>query len=459
MKPVKTFLTIFCLMLFISLFASQKASAQYSEKQKEILAEKVKSEFCHAWNAYKKYAWGHDALTPLSKSYHDWYTESLLMTPVDAYDTMLLMGLKGEAAEAKQLILEKLSFNKDMRIQNFEVVIRLLGGLISAYEWDGDVKFLDLARDLGDRLLPVFNSPTGMPYGYINLKTGKTDKNISNPAEIGTLFIEFGMLSKLTGKPVYYEKAKKAIVELFNRRSKIGLVGSTINIETGEWVEKESHISGGIDSYYEYLIKGYLLFGDKDMKKMYDESIKAVNKYLWDEKDGRGWYCVVNMETGEKIARTFGALDAFMPAMLSLGGDLKRAKELQRSNFFMWTLYGIEPEQFNYSNDSLVYSSYALRPENIESAYYLYKYTKEDKYLMMVETYLESIIKYCKCDVGYAHLKDVVTKEKSDRMESFLFAETFKYLYLTFAKNTVLDLNKVIFNTEAHPFKKGFVKK
>lgn len=236
------------------------------------------------------------------------------------------------------------------------------------------------------------------------------------------------------------------------------MVGSTINIETGEWVNKESHISGGIDSYYEYLCKGYVLFGDKDMKKMYDESMKAVNKYLWDEKEGRGWYCVVNMETGAKVATTYGALDAFMPALLSLGGDLKRAKELQRSNFFMWTHYGIEPEQFDYAADTMVYKSYALRPENIESAYYLYKYTKEDKYLMMVETYLESIIKYCKSDVGYAHLKNVDTKEKSDNMESFFLAETFKYLYLTFAKESTLDFNKVVFNTEAHPFKKVLAK-
>lgn len=440
------------LLIFAS---SSKIQAQYSEKQKQILADKVKTEFLHAWNAYKKYAWGHDALKPLTKSFHDWYTESLLMTPVDAYDTMVLMGLKEEAQEAKALIFEKLSFDKDMRIQNFEIVIRLLGGLLSAYQIDGDPKFLTLAQDLADRLLPVFDSPTGMPYGYINLKTGKTDKNISNPAEIGTLFLEFGQLSRLTGKQVYYDKSKRAVVELFKRRSPIGLVGSTINIETGEWVDKSSHISGGIDSYYEYLIKGYLLFGDKDMKKMYDESMKAVNKYLWDEADGRGWYCVADMETGVKTTRTYGALDAFMPAMISLGGDVKRAKELQRSNFLMWNLFGIEPEQFDYTTGKEVYAGYALRPENIESAYYLYKYTKEDKYLMMVETYLETIIKHCKCDEGYAHLQNVVTKEKKDAMESFFLAETFKYLYLAFAKDSVLDFNKIIFNTEAHPLKKA----
>ena len=450
------------LFLFVAFLlsgvTSQKIYSQYSEKQKTILAEKVKSEFLHAWNAYKKYAWGNDALSPLSKTFHNWYKESLLMTPVDAFDTMILMGLTDQAKEAKELILEKLSFDKDMRVQNFEIVIRLLGGLLSAYQWDGNPKFLELAQDLADRLMPVFNSPTGMPYGYVNLKTGQTDGKISNPAEIGTLMVEFGMLSKITGKQIYYDKAKKAIVEMYNRRSRIGLVGSTIDIETGEWINKKSHIAGGIDSYYEYLIKSYLLFGDKDFKKMYDESMKAVNKYLYDENDGRFWYCVVDMDKGEKVSTTFGALDAFMPAMLVLGGDLKRAKEIQRSNFLMWTLFGIEPERFNYATDSIKSTGYPLRPENIESAYYLYRSTHDEKYLMMVETYLETIIKHCKCDEGYAHLKNVETKEKDDAMESFFLAETFKYLYLTFAKESTLDLSKVVFNTEAHPFKKLFVK-
>ncbi len=451
-------IVLFLLVAFAALIPLKNVYAQYSEKQKEILAERVKSEFLDAWNAYKKYAWGHDALKPLSKTYHDWYTESLLMTPVDAFDTMILMGLKDEAADAKKLILEKLSFDKDMRVQNFEIVIRLLGGLLSAYQWDGDPGFLALANDLADRLLPVFNSNTGMPYRYVNLKTGAVDGNVSNPAEIGTLLIEFGMLSKITGKPVYYDKAKKAAVELFNRRSSIGLVGSSINIETGEWESSKSHISGGIDSYYEYLLKSYLLFGDEDMKKMYYSSIEAVNKYLWEVVDGRGWYCVADMNTGEKLAHTYGALDAFMPAMLSLGGDVERARELQRSGFLMWNLFGIEPERFDYTTYAPVYEGYPLRPENIESAYYLYKYTRDDKYLMMVETYLETIIKHCKCDEGFAHLASVVTMEKSDDMESFFLAETFKYLYLTFAKDSALDFSSVIFNTEAHPFKKSFAK-
>ena len=72
-----------------------------------------------------------------------------------------------------------------------------------------------------------------MPYRYVNLRTGKVSKPVSNPAETGTLLIEFGTLSKLTGKPIFYEKAKRALVETYNRRSKIGLVGEWINVETG----------------------------------------------------------------------------------------------------------------------------------------------------------------------------------------------------------------------------------
>ncbi|MEX2117517.1 MAG: glycoside hydrolase family 47 protein, partial [Bacteroidota bacterium] len=220
---------------------SRRQSPEYA-----VLADSVRTEFLHAWNSYKQFAWGHDALKPLSKTPHDWYAHSLLMTPVDAFDTMVLMGLKKEAAEAKQIVLDSLRFDYNMEVQAFEITIRLLGGLLSSYELDGDKKFLALATDLGNRLLPVFDSPTGMPYRYVNLLTGKvrSSEKRSNPAEIGTLLIEFGTLSKHTGNPIYFGKAKKALVELFKRRSDIGLVGTWIDVETGEWINESSHISG-----------------------------------------------------------------------------------------------------------------------------------------------------------------------------------------------------------------------
>jgi mannosidase alpha-like ER degradation enhancer 2 len=293
-----------------------------------------------------------------------------------------------------------------------------------------------------------------MPYRYVNLKTGKVSKPVSNPAETGTLMIEFGTLSKLTGKPIFYEKAKRALVETYNRRSKIGLVGEWINVENGAWTNTDSHISGAIDSYYEYLLKCSLLFGDRDCTRMWNDSIVAINKYLADEQPGSElWYGHADMNSGARRATTYGALDAFFPAVLALSGDLKRAKRLQDSSFRMWNEVGIEPEEFDYRARKITSPGYPLRPEIVESTYYLYHYTKDSKYMLMGEKLWRDFVEHCRTEEAYAALKNVQTKEKADSMQSFLFAETFKYFYLLFSPET-LDFDKVIFNTEAHPIRK-----
>ena len=418
------------------------------------LASKVKREFLHAWTNYERYAWGHDALKPLSKGPHDWYGEPLLMSPVDALDTLILMKLDAEVEKTRELIAKNLSFDRDLYVKNFEITIRLLGGLLSGYQLSGDRRLLVLAEDLGRRLLPAFNSPTGMPYVMVNLRTGEVRNPVSNPAETGTLLLEFGTLSKLTGDPVYYEKAKRALVETFKRRSPLGLVGSSINVETGEWLDPESHISGGIDSYYEYLWKCWLLFGDEECREMWQASIPAVQKYLAEESNGELWYGYANMLTGARTKTHYGALDAFFPALLALSGDLDRARRLQTSSFKMWNLNGIEPEVFDYKTNTVVAKSYHLRPEIVESTYYLHHYTRDPEYRRMGKKIFQDFVKYCRTDAGYAALSDMVTKTKRDEMESFVLAETFKYFYLLFAPAETLEFEKIVVNTEAHPLRR-----
>ncbi len=423
---------------------------------RSALAERVRAEFLFAWNAYQAHAKGHDELKPLSNSGHDWHAgATLLVTPVDSLDSLLLLGFKEEAERARDSIVASLSFDRDIEVKNFEITIRLLGGLLSAYQLMRDSRLLGLADDLGQRLLPAFESRTGMPYMFVNLKTGKTRGVESNPAEIGTLLLEFGTLAKLTGKAVYYDRAKNALVQLFDRRSRIGLVGETINVDTGEWTSKASHIGGGIDSYYEYLLKAWLLFGDEDCHRMWRESVEAVNKYLADETEAGLWYGVVDMETGRRTATEYGALQAFFPAVLVLDGDSGRARRLEDSSFRMWTLFGAEPDQFDYkAMKPGNHAGYALRPEIIESAYYLYHATGESRYLEMGRTFLRDLIAHCRTDGGYTILESVVTKEQGDKMPSYFLAETLKYLYLIFAPPETLDLREVVFNTEAHPLRR-----
>jgi mannosidase alpha-like ER degradation enhancer 2 len=464
-------------LLLICVIAGSTAQAQKPINQPQ-LASQVRAEFLHAWNGYKKHAWGHDDLKPLSKTFHDWYAEPLLMTPVDALDTMILMGLKEEARNTREYIARNLSFDKNIDVQNFEITIRLLGGLLSSYQMTGDKRLLNLAEDLGNRLLPVFDSPTGLPYRYVNLKTGKVRGNVTNPAEAGTLLIEFGTLSKLTNKQVFYDKAKRALVEIYNRRSPIGLVGTWINVETGKWTDTDSHISGAIDSYYEYLLKCAILFDDQDCRRMWADSVAAINQYLRDETKGRMkpelWYGHADMNTGKRTATTYGALDAFFPAVLALSGDLNRARLLQESSYKMWMKHGIEPEEINYQTMEVASPGYPLRPEIVESTYYLYHYATSNTsqvrkvglpppssnklnaahYQQMGEMMFRDFVKYCRTAEGYAALKSVVTKEQTDSMQSFLFAETFKYFYLLFAPPRTLEFDKVIFNTEAHPVRR-----
>lgn len=454
-------------IFLLALFSTATLSQRMSESEQRRLAEEVKAEFLHAWNGYKQHCWGHDDLKPITKTCRDWYGTPVLMTPVDSLDSLYLLGFKKEADATREYIVKNLSFDKDISVQNFEIVIRILGGLLTAYQMTDDKRLLALADDLGTRLLPVFDSPTGLPYKDVNLKTGKTSKAVSNPAETGTLIIEFGTLSKLTGKAIYYDKAKRALVETYKRRSPLGLVGTNIDVETGKWTKTDSHVSAEIDSYYEYLLKCSILFGDKDCRDMWEDSIGKVHSYLADEgpdmtsrsrtgsvKVGELWYGHADMNTGKRTATHTGALDAFFPGVLAMDGDLNRARALQDSMFKMWQANGIEPEVYDYKSGKVVHAGYPLRPEIVESTYILYHYTKDPKYLAMGAEMWRDFVRHCRHETAYAGLKSVVTKEKADYMHSFLLAETFKYFYLLFAPAKTLDFNKVVFNTEAHPIRK-----
>src|SRR5436190_23840828 len=142
------------LFALLAAFAMQGCNRSREDSHARQLAASVKTEFLHAWHNYERYAWGHDALRPLSKTPHDWYGQSLLMTPVDALDTLILMKLDAEAARARSLIVNDLSFDRDIYVKNFEITIRLLGGLLSSYQLTGDKAPLERGRRFGQPTAP-----------------------------------------------------------------------------------------------------------------------------------------------------------------------------------------------------------------------------------------------------------------------------------------------------------------
>lgn len=364
---------------------------------RDSLAQCVREEYLRSWQDYKSHAMGFDDVLSVSGQPHNWYGESLLITPIDALDGMILPGLKQEADSLVGYIVRQASWDKDVDVSVFEINIRCLGELLASYEMTGDERLLYLAEDLGKRLLPVFSSSTGMPYRFVNLHSDRISGKVSNPAEIGTLILEVGVLSRCTENPLYYDLAKRAITELNNNRSSIGPVGETINVETGEWTNTSSHVGACIDSYYEHLYKGWLLFGDPNRKIMWDTHIQAVNRHCAAENQKGFWYGRVDMQ--------------IIP-----GGEM-----------------------------------YYLRPEIIESCYYLHHCTGEEKYLEMAGRIFSDLQAHARTGIGYTVVRNLITKEKRDRMESFLFGETLKYLYLIFAPEETIDFDQVIFTTEAHP--------
>ncbi len=453
--PMRTIPAILCFLLFVPT-ANARAGNSTVAVNADSLALEVKKEFLHAWNAYKKYAWGHDGLRPISKTPYDWGSTPLYITPLDALDTMILMGLTEEADSTREFLVRNLSFDRDQYVKNFEITIRTLGSLLSSYQLTGDKRLLTLATDLGNRLLPAFRSPTGIPYVDVNLKTGAVRGTVTDAGGAGTLLVEFGTLSKLTGDPKYYHAAKDALLQVFARRSPIGLVGERLDVETGTWTRTESHLSAGIDSYYEYQVKGWLLFGDQDCRRMWDSSIVAINRYLLDSTATGIWYGHADMNTGKRTRTWWGALDAYFPAVLVLAGDVDRAARLQESCVAMWDVAGIEPDQLDYSTMKVVAPRFFLNPEIFESAYYLYSATGNPYYQKMGQALFDSLKKYCRLPEGYCELQNVITKERMDRMETYFFAETLKYLYLLFAPAKTLDFHSVIFNTEAHPIRRNW---
>ena len=95
-----------------------------------------------------------------------------------------------------------------------------------------------------------------------------------------------------------------------------------------------------------------------------------------------------------------------------------------------------------------------LRPEFVESTYFLHRATGDPYYLEVGKKILKSLQKHARVTCGYASIKDVryLPMHKEDRMDSFVLSETFKYLHLLFADETQIPINvdDFVFTTEGH---------
>lgn len=468
------------LMLSIQalLVASEDDPLEYmSKEEREALKEEARDMFCHAYNAYMDNAYPADELMPLSckgryrgsepnRGDIDSTLGNFSLTLVDTLDTLVVLGDLEEFEHAVKLVVRDVSFDTDVIVSLFETNIRMLGGLLSGHilaeylqqranimPWYRG-ELLNLAKDLGYRFLPAFNTTTGIPYGRINLKYGMKTVPLEISRETctacaGSMILEMAALSRLTGEPIFEEKAQKAMDVLWKMRHRgTDLMGSVLNVHSGDWVRRDSGVGAGIDSYYEYCLKAYILLGDEKYLGRFNKHYQAVMKYV-----SQGPMLLdVHMHRPNTNSKNFmDALLAFWPGLQVLKGDIKPAVETHEMLYQVMQRHNFIPEAFT-TDFQVHWGHHPLRPEFLESTYFLYRATGDHYYLGVGRKVLKSLQTYARVPCGYAAVSDVRTNKHDDTMDSFVLSETFKYLFLLFAEpgELLLDLDEFIFTTEGH---------
>uniref|UniRef100_A0A8C3BFW0 alpha-1,2-Mannosidase n=2 Tax=Neognathae TaxID=8825 RepID=A0A8C3BFW0_CAIMO len=489
---------------------------------------KIKEMMKHAWDNYRQYGWGHNELKPIARKGHStniFGNSQMGATIVDALDTLYIMGLHDEFREGQEWIDKNLDFSVNSEVSVFEVNIRFIGGLLAAYYLSGQEVFKIKAVQLAGKLLPAFNTPTGIPWAMVNLKSGVgrnwgwASAGSSILAEFGTLHMEFVHLSYLTGDPVYYNKVMhiRKLLQKMDRPN--GLYPNYLNPRTGRWGQHHTSVGGLGDSFYEYLLKAWLMSDkmDTEARKMYDDAIEAIEKHLIRKSNG-GLTFIGEWKNGH-LERKMGHLTCFAGGMFALGADgsrddkaghyLQLGAEIAHTchESYDRTTLKLGPEAFKFDGGVEAVAVrqnekyYILRPEVIETYWYMWRFTHDPKYrqwgweatqfftttsmrpstsvLTFIHTYhtclaahricteewtsgstnsmcitsSEAIDKYCRVSGGFSGVKDVYSSSPTydDVQQSFFLAETLKYLYLLFSNDDLLPLDNWVFNTEAHP--------
>lgn len=430
-----------------------------------------------AWQGYKRYAWGHDELLPVSKTSSEWFR--LGLTIVDALDTLVVMGMQAEYAEGRDWVAQQMRVDQDVEVNLFETTIRVLGGLLSAHHLTGDAVLLERARDLGDRLSAAFNPGSKVPFSDVNLHARSASRPKWGPdsttSEVSTIQLEFKELSRLTGDRRYADSVTQIMAHLRELPKTDGLVPIFINADTGSFSGSTVTLGARGDSYYEYLLKQWLQTGKTETvyRDMYVEAMGGVKKHLVKKSPGPLQLTYIAELINGQSSPKMDHLVCFLPGTLALGAvngldmaDLELAKELLRTCHEMYTQMpaSLAPEivHFHVPGDGGNTDMYVkpadshnlLRPETAESLFILYRITKDPVYRDWGWAMFQAFERHCRVESGgYSSLSSVlhVPPPMRDKMESFFLAETLKYLFLLFADDNIIPLDKYVINTEAHP--------
>ena len=297
-------------------------------------------------------------------------------------------------------------------------------------------------------------------------------------AEFGTLSLEFQYLSDHTKKPIFAEKVKRIYETLGKVEKENGLYYNYLSSQTGKWCMKHASMGALGDSFYEYLLKLWVYTGktDQHLLNTYVAAMSAVQTQMVQVSSSGSLVYIGEMKSGrvEKKMDHLACFSGGLFALSSVATNGKLSKDVRDQYLqlavnitntchesYMRTPTHLGPESFHFErvdNEAMSIKQnekyYILRPEVVESYFYLWRITKDPKYRDWAWDFVLALEKHCKSENGYSGVKDVYDPNavQDDVQQSFFFAETLKYLFLIFSNDDVLSLDKFVFNTEAHPF-------
>lgn len=381
------------------------------------------------------------------------------LTVVDGLDTLYAVGEIELWKQQIRMLVKSLSFSTYKSVSVFETNIRILGGLLSNYflcldeeMYDEAGKMLGLAVDLGDRLVVAFYSNSGVPFPTVNL----IDPAVSNSpqtdiASVSTFILEFATLSRISGSRIYEDCARHALAMILKDTVNDVMMGTNASPFTGKLTTRApTSVGPGVDSFYEYLMKAYILLEDDFyLDTFIDQYKKAMTHALFDGSH------MANVDYNGNIAgHGLSALTAFWPGMQVLAGDIASATSIF-NDFYkinVETGHGMLPETMDFCGASSIDSTKHLRPEYIESAWMLYYATKDPIYLTVGKELIQVLNIQHRTKCGFAMLRRTT---KGDEMQSFYLAEVLKYLYLLFDPKNPMNTRNYVYTTEAHPIPVG----
>jgi mannosyl-oligosaccharide alpha-1,2-mannosidase len=402
---------------------------------------------------------GFDEYHPISKTGENMAPKGLGWIIIDGLDTAILMNLTSRVQDARQWISESLTWDQDQDVNTFETTIRMMGGLLSAHylsneyptlaplaEDDegaaGEDLYLEKAKDLADRLMSAFDSPSGIPYASVNLQKfegipSHADMGASSTAEATTLQLEFKYLAKLTGEKDFWDRAEKVMKLVDDLGAPDGLVPIFIYATTGEFRGENIRLGSRGDSFYEYLIKQYLQTNKQEpvYQEMWNEALQGVRKHLITYTSNSKFTIIGERPSGleKELSPKMDHLVCFMPGTIALAAteglteaqarklptwSKKKEEDMQLAHELMETCWGMykymatglsaEITYFNIDNPPPAYGNARQgpvdfdpspeaewrkdftvksgdvhnlqRPETVESLFYMWRITNDNRY-------------------------------------------------------------------------------